>query len=467
MEDRVMSQANRPLTRLWGKSLALMGVLAMVLALNFLLSRKPTPIQAIAQRDDSGNSPSAAKLASVRNWVYQLQGVNGGSLNLQPLAAYPADLAVIDYSRDGSEGGEFSQAEIANLQRSGKLVLSYMAIGTADTDRFYDQNSGDQDPFSHPEGRQLSTTENSDFPGTFYLHYWQPPWQATLFGDSPLPNWMQTNQHPENYLSRILNTGFDGVYLDDIDAYQQFNAKGDSTRSSAALDMVLLIQDISRWAKAYKADFLIFVQNGEAIFQDALDELDDNGDQHLDSTDLLIGRQNGNLFLDLNQNSRPDPGERLLNQLDNDQNGRLSQDEIEAAYFGSIDGLGVEDFFFKGNQAEDNPFISLIPAQDTRIDDFKFTAENYLHYAWWQIPIFSVEYLSPTNTTGLEQYQQVLSDQFKFMNPGITTGSKAPAFSEAQLQQLSLRLFASPSRELDRLTFPSSQTDIDSGDGSL
>ncbi|MGB3294849.1 MAG: endo alpha-1,4 polygalactosaminidase [Phormidesmis sp.] len=394
---------------------------------------------------------ASEQLTTVRTWVYQLQGLDGGPLDLRPLIDYPADLAVIDHSRDGSEAGAFSPDEIADLQRSGKRVLGYMAIGAADSDRFYDQQPGDSHPFSHQRGRSLVAAENPDFPGTFYLRYWLSDWQAILLGEA-LPSWVQANRWPNSsYLERILEAGFDGVYLDDIDAYQQFNEEGNGTRPSAALEMLLLIQDISDQAKARHPEFLVFPQNGEAIFQDAWENLDENGDGQIDQSDRLIAVQNRTLFLDLNGNHRHDSDERFLGQLDTNQNAIITQQEVEQVYFGSIDGLGAEDFFFKGERAEDNPFISTLAASDPRIEDFKFTAANYLSYARWQIPIFNVEYLTPSNGVGLNQYQQTASSQFRLENPGVTTDSQAAAWGEIDLQRLSIRRFAAPDRELDRL----------------
>ncbi|NJR38846.1 MAG: hypothetical protein HC781_08415 [Leptolyngbyaceae cyanobacterium CSU_1_4] len=65
----------------------------------------------------------------IQSWVYQLQGAMGRDLNLSPIIRSTADLAVIDYSRSGSEKGEFTRAEIRSLRKSGKVTLGYMPIG--------------------------------------------------------------------------------------------------------------------------------------------------------------------------------------------------------------------------------------------------------------------------------------------------------------------------------------------------
>jgi uncharacterized protein (TIGR01370 family) len=387
----------------------------------------------------------------INRWIYQLQGSQGSDLDLQPLIAAPAELAVIDYSRNGSERSELTPTEIQSLKDSGKLVLGYMPIGAADAGRFYDQNLSDRSPFSSPAGRSIVGRQNPDFPGTFYVRYWSPAWQTTLFGNKPLPRWIQTSQNPNNYLERILAAGFDGVYLDDIDAYQQFNSDGNGSRPTAALEMLLLIRDLSVWAKAKNPRFLIMPQNGENLFNDALENLDDNGNGRLDQRDAFIGRKKGRLFLDINDNEKRDKGERSLNALDTNRNGKLSRLEIKDAYFQSIDGLGAEDFFFNGDAAQDNLFVDTLAPQNERIDDFKFTGENYLEYASRGLPILNVEYLSDRNQTGIEQYRRAISSDFQFTNPAIQQDTDAPAFTGTDLHQLPLVPFQAPSRGLDQL----------------
>ncbi|MEE8584134.1 MAG: endo alpha-1,4 polygalactosaminidase, partial [Acidobacteriota bacterium] len=189
---------------------------------------------------------------AVRAWAFQLQGSDGAALDLEPIRnSAPTDLAVVDYSRDGSEGGEFSGAEIQALKDSGKLALAYIPIGAADAGRFYDRDPDDSSPFSTPQGDLLLGPPNPDFPGTFFVMFWRSEWQDMLFGDRSLPDWVQTsNPGRDNYLERILAQGFDGAYLDDVDGYQQFNSEGDGSRPGAALEMVLFIHHTGRLGNA-------------------------------------------------------------------------------------------------------------------------------------------------------------------------------------------------------------------------
>jgi uncharacterized protein (TIGR01370 family) len=391
---------------------------------------------------------------AVKSWAFQLQGPNGADLDLGPIAAFPADLAVIDYSRNGGESGEFTPTETEALRQSGKLVLSYISIGAADVGRFYDRDPSDpSSPFSSPEGDVLLGSENENFPGTFFVRFWSADWRNIIFGDDPLPEWVNTSD-PErrNYLERVLAAGFDGVYLDDVDAYQRFSAElGDGSRPSAALEMLLFIHQISTWAKAKRPGLIVYPQNGENLTGDALDDLDANLDEQLDSADPYVAVAGGVIYIDVDDDGVVGVRDISLAALDANGDGALTRAEIEEAYFGAIDGLGAEDFFFKGDLREDNPFIDTLPPGDPRIDDFKFTGDNYLRYAERGLPIFTVEYLTDANASGLRSYCDAVADSFEFSNPEIPADTDSPAFTAEELRSLTLIPFQAPSRDLDAL----------------
>jgi len=249
-----------------------------------------------------------------------------------------------------------------------------------------------------------------------------------------------------------VGAGFDGTYLDDIDGYQQFNLDGDGTRPSAALEMILFIQQLSSWVKAQKPDFLVFPQNAEGVYQDALENLDENGDLRLDASDPFITVVNGVVFLDVDDDEAFSDGDISLASMDTNNDGALSGAEIANVYFNSIDGLGAEDCFFKGNGEEDNPFVDTLGSGDPRIIDFKFTGDAYLDFAAHNVPIFNVEYLTNENVLGLQQYCEVLSDQFSFTNLEITTEDGSPGLTNAELRSLTFIPFRAPSRDLTQLS---------------
>jgi uncharacterized protein (TIGR01370 family) len=70
------------------------------------LELRPTSVGAPAA---SASSP--ASLATVNDFLYQLQGID-----LEAIGATAYDLVVMDYSADGSGDGAFTTAEIAALK---------------------------------------------------------------------------------------------------------------------------------------------------------------------------------------------------------------------------------------------------------------------------------------------------------------------------------------------------------------
>lgn len=87
----------------------------------------------------------------VSSWVYQLQPSASQSREdfIGDIARTGFNLAVIDYSYDGTADEEFTPDEIGEIKSSGKFVLCYISIGEAEDYRWYwDPSWGDdlQDP---------------------------------------------------------------------------------------------------------------------------------------------------------------------------------------------------------------------------------------------------------------------------------------------------------------------------------
>ncbi|NPA54733.1 MAG: hypothetical protein GXO21_08745 [Aquificae bacterium] len=85
-----------------------------------------------------------------------------------------------------------------------RIIIAYMSIGEAEDYRYYWQKEWYENP---PEWLEK---ENPDWRGNYKVKYWHPQWQNIIFGT------------PDSYLDKILNSGFDGVYLDIIDGYEYF-----------------------------------------------------------------------------------------------------------------------------------------------------------------------------------------------------------------------------------------------------
>ena len=113
-----------------------------------------------------------------KNWAIQLQ-------NADPdvIAKSGIELVVIDYSRDGSEQGEYSLEEIRKMKDSGVIPIAYLSIGEAEDYRFYRK-------------KEWLGKENPEWEGNYAVKYWDEEWKAIL----------------HTYLDKIIEQGFSGVY---------------------------------------------------------------------------------------------------------------------------------------------------------------------------------------------------------------------------------------------------------------
>ena len=172
------------------------------------------------------------------SWVYWLQEADPDTLSIMGF-----DLVVMDYSRDGTEAGEYSREEIEGI---GKPALAYLSIGEAEDYRFYWREEWGESPPG------WLGEENPEWPGNYVVRYWEDGWRRIVF----------------SYLRRIVSEGFSGVYLDKIDSYEYW---ADSLgEREAALRMARLVSEISDSCRAWRGgDCTVIPQNGEGILDHA------------------------------------------------------------------------------------------------------------------------------------------------------------------------------------------------------
>ncbi len=85
-----------------------------------------------------------------------------------------------------------------------RKVLCYMSIGEAEDYRYYWNPAWRTDPPSWLED------ENPEWPGNYKVRYWDKEWQNIIYGNN------------QSYVKKIIDAGFDGVYLDIIEAFEYF-----------------------------------------------------------------------------------------------------------------------------------------------------------------------------------------------------------------------------------------------------
>ena len=219
-------------------------------------------------------------MASINDWLYVLQPEVDATI--VDIAASDFDFVVLDYSEDGSEDGEFTPAEIASLKASGKTVIAYFSIGEAESYRYYFDPTWIDDPEPDPDAPSWLGPTNPEWEGNYKVRYWQTGWHDVLFGVSSGPG--------ATYLDRIVNQGFDGIYLDIVDAYYYWSEENvEKAREEARQDMVAFIQALGDYARTTRgvSDFLVVPQNAADIVWDDDEELDLLGQAYLATIDAI------------------------------------------------------------------------------------------------------------------------------------------------------------------------------------
>ncbi len=205
---------------------------------------------------DKENNNIVEKWSDVKSFVYILQDIN-----LNDLIRTKFDLVIMDYSRDGTDNGKFTLNEISSLKNSAfgkRFVISYISIGEAEDYRYYWEMSWET---NSPDWLDA---ENPNYPGNYKVKYWSTNWKKILLGDDLSPN---TPPSDNSYIGKIISAGFDGVYLDIIDAYEYWEDKGITNAKSLMIDFVDLI---AAKCRKIKPNFGIFPQNSEELITDTV-----------------------------------------------------------------------------------------------------------------------------------------------------------------------------------------------------
>ncbi len=220
-----------------------------------LESMPAPPLPALAVRD-------GLPLGAVKTWGYQLQGAR------PEFMAPELDLLVIDHARDASADDLLTPADVSAFRTRApappRIVLAYMSIGEAETYRPYWRKSWVAGAFSRLLRPGWLGRENKEWRNNYSVRYWHPGWQRLIvrptgsrldaLGDRLMGA-------PTAYLDQILEAGFDGVYLDRVDAFGAW----EKTHKSAEADMATFVAAISAYAKARRPGFLVVAQNGEEL----------------------------------------------------------------------------------------------------------------------------------------------------------------------------------------------------------
>ncbi|MGP1457738.1 MAG: endo alpha-1,4 polygalactosaminidase [Treponema sp.] len=156
------------------------------------------------------NSGDVRTLHDAKNFLYLINSSQFASKRdfIDALKATDYDLVIVDLFHNGEQLTHEDITELRTKKNGGaQLTVCYMSIGEAEDYRYYWRREWKR------RRPAWLTKENPEWRGNYKVRYWHPDWKNLIMGN------------PDSYLDKILSAGFDGVYLDIIDAFEYFESQ--------------------------------------------------------------------------------------------------------------------------------------------------------------------------------------------------------------------------------------------------
>jgi cysteinyl-tRNA synthetase len=210
----------------------------------------------------AGRTASEVRLSGVDQWLYLID-VNVEPETVNRIAASDYDMIVLDFIPSEVNNTDYPMAEVvAQLHDAPqpKLVIAYIDIGQAEDYRTYWQSDWG---IGNPEW--IAGADPDGWEGNFPVALWHDGWRDIWLGD-------------DGYLQGIIDSGFDGVYLDWVEAYSDDNVVALAERDDVdpKEEIVRWVGDIAEFTRGKRSDFIVIGQNAAELAErdDYLDIID-------------------------------------------------------------------------------------------------------------------------------------------------------------------------------------------------
>lgn len=218
-------------------------------------------------------------LQNINAWAYQLQYTNPAGI--APDNSF--QLLVTDYSYDAGPTGIYTPAQVQAMKTGGKKVIAYISIGEAENYRYYWQPAWNTNPPA------WMGPENPYWDGNFKVKFWYPEWKGIIY----------------NYIDTILSRGYDGIYMDIVEAFYYWQEENPQ----------------EPYADTLMVNFIAGIRH--------------HVDSVLGNTSFIVMPQNAEEIIDAPNIDVP----------------------LKDKYFNCINAIGVEDIFFPGNNDMNNNYV--------------------------------------------------------------------------------------------------------------
>jgi cysteinyl-tRNA synthetase len=215
--------------------------------------------------NDGNDRDPKAMLEEVEFWAYQIQSLDRKN-SVDELVESHYDMLVLEPTRSDKENADFdTKGMVQRLRASSganldsKLVVAYIDIGEAEDWRWYwddDWVAPTEDERGDPDF--LLTLDPDGWEGNYPVAYWDKRWQQIIITGK------------NSALSQILEDGFDGIYMDWVEAYSNEDVEEAAEKDGVdpADEMVKFIKKIKKHARKRTHNFLVIQQNACELWEE-------------------------------------------------------------------------------------------------------------------------------------------------------------------------------------------------------
>ena len=219
----------------------------------------------------SGDAAALA-LSQVEYWAYQIQSLDGVGA-VDPLVASHYDLVVLEPTRTDVGASDFDTLGMVTRLKAStgsdglrrKLVVAYVDIGEAEDWRWYWTWSS-----SWPSGPKpadwpayIVTKDPQGWAGNYPVAFWDPAWKdVIIYGQQQTPD---ANRNYDSVIDEAVVDGFDGIYLDWVEAFEDATVMAAAGSLDLASEMIAFIGEMRAHAQAMHPGFLIIQQNAASL----------------------------------------------------------------------------------------------------------------------------------------------------------------------------------------------------------
>jgi cysteinyl-tRNA synthetase len=172
--------------------------------LSFPRSRSNEHYKEIPKEIIEENDSNITKFSTAKNFLYLINSSNfkTKAAFIEAIAATNFDVVSIDLFYKNRPLTKVDIDQLKTKANGGKrLVISYMNIGAAENWRYY------WNPRWSLNNPIWLKKKYEGYNDEFYVEFWHQDWQNIIYGNE------------DSYLKKIMDAGFDGLYLDNVEAY--------------------------------------------------------------------------------------------------------------------------------------------------------------------------------------------------------------------------------------------------------